>query len=146
MFLIFDDLNTINHLFVFCFIIIQFLFLSCSRIIRLYIIRKYRTAGYNTIKLLVLGGIDTEKYLLGWFKDKLWYGINIITSNKNRLDLYLYFLENIKRLNVGDYLIIDLDCFEDKQLEEIFVAAENREAVFAEIILKYVSSNISTSP
>jgi len=128
LFIIILNFDLVSRLFLIYFLFIQFGLLLLARIIRIGFVRRLRATGYNSIKLFcILPDHSTSEKLSLWSNKNPWYGINVI--NKDHLNsegLMDYYKITVKTLKVGDYLIVDFNHIDNKNLQEVLIMAENR--------------------
>ena len=106
LFYILFDLNLISNKQLVVYFILEFSCLLLIRVLRQFIMRRFRRTGYNHIKLLVLAKFDIKNKIYNWTKDNPQMGYYIDQDIKSSTSFHDY-KTLINLLIPGDYLLID---------------------------------------
>tara|TARA_Y100001970_G_scaffold168897_1_gene206551 strand:+ start:31774 stop:33180 length:1407 start_codon:yes stop_codon:yes gene_type:complete len=137
LFVVLMNFDSISRLFILYFIFIQFFLLLFARIIRIAFVRKLRTTGYNSIQMLIAADKHYIEYFGKWIYKNPWSGINIHDiniSDNSPTNIRKFYLDAIKNLKVGDYLVLDLDFVKNNNFKEITIFADNKGVQIFELI------------
>ena len=134
LYLVVTNFDSVSRLFILYFILIQFILLLLARVIRVSFIRKIRTSGYNSIQLLFLGDQKIYQYFENWAYKNPWYGINIFKFQLHDEDSRNEYLNAVRKLKIGDYLVVDIKFLEINNLQEVLIIADNNGVNIFELI------------
>ena len=134
LYIIISNFDLPPRLFLISYFVFQFILLLIARIIRIFVVKKMRFRGRNTLKLGIFASVEVQNKIKNWIDKRPWSGINICEKDPNNF-LENYF-EIIKNLKVGDYLLIDKNFISDEAMyNEIMVLAEDVGLQIFEIIV-----------